>query len=84
MTLYAHCYRSGEIKISRRDDEPGMLCLGSGTGTQFRDRVSVYARLAYDNKTLLVPGLPEADSETAASQPLTALLTICSRTAGRP
>jgi hypothetical protein len=59
VTLYAHCYRSGEIKISPKDIEP---CLGSGTGKQFRDRVSVRARRADDNKTLLVPGLPEADS----------------------
>jgi hypothetical protein len=66
MTLYAHCYRTGEITISRSGDEPGMLCLGSGTGKEFRDRVTVRARMACDNKTLLVPGLPEAGSEAEA------------------
>ncbi len=66
VTLYAHCYRTGEITISRSDDEPGMLCLGSGTGQEFKDKVSARARPACDNKTILVPGLPEAGSEAEA------------------
>ena len=46
MILYAHCFRTGEIKISRRRDEPGMLLVGSGPGKELRAKVSARARLA--------------------------------------
>ena len=64
--LYAHCFRTGEIKISRKRDEPGMLLVGSGPGKELREKVSARARLADDGHTMLVPGLPEAESEKDA------------------
>jgi hypothetical protein len=66
MTLYAHCFRSGEIKISRKRDERGMLCIGSGPGKELRKKITARARLSRDGETLLVPGLPEAEIEKDA------------------
>lgn len=65
-TIYAHCYRSGEIVFSVKEDIAGCIALISGPDQLLREKVSVLARLAHDNKTLLVPGLPEAESGKAA------------------
>lgn len=63
----AYCYRSGEILIG--DHLPyGSLELGRGRGRKFRQIVEVLARHASDGKTLLVPGIPEADSDAHALQ----------------
>lgn len=61
----AYCYRSGEILIGDLLPE-GALELGRGRGRKFRDVVEVLARHAYDGKTLLVPGIPEADNDAQA------------------
>ncbi len=60
---FAHCTKMGKIKFSFNQDEQGHIYLGGGAGQAFRDRVKEFARLAdYDNATLLVPGVPEANS----------------------
>ncbi len=66
MILHAHCFRTGEIKISRKRDEPGMLLVGIGPGKELKEKVSARARLADDGQTMLVPGLPEAENEKDA------------------
>lgn len=65
MSATAYCYRSGQIKVGPRCPE-GALPLAYGPESRLRKAVSVRARHAYDGKTKLVPGVPEADNEDAA------------------
>ncbi len=63
--MYAHCYRSGEIKFSPEEELPGLICVGSGEERKLRIVVGVCARHTYDGETLLVPGVPEAEDGAA-------------------
>jgi hypothetical protein len=63
--MVAYCYRSGEIEIGTDVPTSGIL-LARGEEKVLKEAISARARLAYDNKTFLVPGIPEAtDEETA-------------------
>ncbi len=59
------CYRSGEVFVSRRVPK-GALQIVTGHGRRLNRVLGVCARHAYDGKTLLVPGLPEADTDLQA------------------
>ncbi|WP_320202445.1 host nuclease inhibitor protein [Agrobacterium rosae] len=59
------CYRSGEAFVSRRVPK-GSMKIVTGHGRRLRRILSVCARQAYDGKTLLVPGLPEAEGDLQA------------------
>ncbi|NSZ08247.1 host nuclease inhibitor protein [Agrobacterium tumefaciens] len=59
------CYRSGEAFVSRRVPK-GTMRIVTGHGRRLKRILSVCARHAYDGKTLLVPGLPEADTDLQA------------------
>lgn len=64
--MHAYCFQSGEIDFGV-DLPEGTLPLGKArSAKKLREIVEVNARHAYDGKTLLVPGLPEADTEDAA------------------
>lgn len=65
-TIYAHCDRAGFVTFSNKPDLDGQLCIGAGTGQAFKDEIGVLCRLAYDNKSLLVPGVPEATNSDEA------------------
>lgn len=65
--INVYCFRSGQIVLAHRKDEPkGALLIYGGGGRGLRDFVNALARHAYDGKTLLVPCLPEAETEDAA------------------
>ena len=65
--IYAFANRQGVISFSSTGPyKAGMFVLGWGKGKAFKDAVSVVARHAYDGKTLLVPGIPEADDDLEA------------------
>lgn len=64
--MYAHCYRSGEIELSRKRDLPGCISIGQGPKVELEAKLAGRARKAYDGKTWLVPGIPEAETEEAA------------------
>ena len=64
---YAWCWRSGEICFGLAIPE-GALKIGKGK--RIIDKVQVRARYAYDNKTLLVPGIPEAENDKQAFEAL--------------
>ena len=64
--MYAHCHRSGEIELSRRINLPGQVLIASGLKADLERKLAGRARLAYDNKIWLVPGLPEADTDDKA------------------
>jgi len=66
MTHVAFRDRAGVIRFGRRCPK-GALPIGRHRHfVTLHDTVSVVARLAYDNETLLVPGAPEAKSDDAA------------------
>lgn len=68
--MYMHCYRSGEIVLSRAPDMEGAISLCEGSKDDLLQRLSAKARLAYDGETWLVPGLPEAQTEDVAMDAL--------------
>lgn len=61
---YAYAYRSGKIGFGTKIPKKA-LKIGEGD-RKFTAQVRVRARLAYDNKTYLVPGIPESESEGEA------------------
>lgn len=66
MALYrAFCWRGGVIEFGHRIPD-GALPVDHGTERSVRRRVEPLARHAYDGKTLLVPGIPEAEDDDAA------------------
>ncbi|MEO1670167.1 MAG: host nuclease inhibitor protein [Cyanobacteria bacterium J06631_2] len=69
--IYASCDRRGVIEFGEKVPE-GNLPLHYGEEAQVKERISVVARHAYDNKTLLVPGVPEADNDDEAVDKLSA------------
>lgn len=68
----ALCWRSGQIEV--RDglgrDPYGAIRVATGPLEALDDVIGATARLAYDNKTLLVPGVPEAEDDDAAATAL--------------
>jgi len=67
--MIAYCYRSGRIGFGRSVPE-GAIKVAQGRAKQLRDLIGVTARHAYDGKTLLVPGIPEADTDEHAADAL--------------
>ncbi len=59
------CWRSGLVFVCRRVPS-GAIQLVSGHGRRLNRVLSVCARHAYDGKTLLVPGVPEAETDLQA------------------
>ena len=64
--MHAHCYRSGEIELSRKADLDGAIWIGEGRMGDLKTRIMETARLAYDGVTWLVPGIPEAATDAEA------------------
>jgi len=67
--MIAYCYRSGQIQFGRSIPE-GAIKVAQGPAKKLRDLIGVVARHAYDGKTLLVPGIPEAETEQQAEDAL--------------
>lgn len=65
MHSISYCYRSGEILIGPTCPKTA-IPLASGPADLLETTIEGLARLAYDNKTWLVPGIPEAPDEAAA------------------
>ena len=61
----AYCWDNGVIEFGETVPE-GALGLGDGPKEWLRDCVAAWGRLAYDNETWLVPGVPEAEDQGAA------------------
>ncbi|MBB4018207.1 hypothetical protein GGR16_003241 [Chelatococcus caeni] len=64
-SFYAYAWRTGVIEFGPRIPE-GALPVDRGGEQSVRRRVSIAARHAYDGKTLLVPGIPEATTDVQA------------------
>jgi len=59
------CLRSGEVFVARRVPK-GAMEIVSGHGKRLKRVLLAEARHAYDGRTLLVPGVPEAESDLQA------------------
>jgi len=68
--MYMHCFRSGEIVLSRAPDIDGAISLCEGPRDDLLQRLNAKAWLAYDGETWPVPSLPEAQTEDAAMDAL--------------
>lgn len=62
---HAYCYATGQIGIGVVVPS-GAVELAKGQHRALKEEIEVVARLAYDNETLLVPGVPEATSLDSA------------------
>lgn len=71
--LYAFADRRGVIEFGAVVPA-GTLPIGRDWTRRIRGAVEVVARLAFDNKTLLVPGVPEASDDEAALDALYAFV----------
>ena len=67
--MKAWCYRSGEIVFGHSLPK-GCILIAQGPAKPLREMICAVARHAYDGKTLLVPGIPEADTEKEAADAL--------------
>lgn len=63
-----YCYRSGEIGFALRKEPCGAIVIASAPHGIAEPAVHGSARLAYDNQTWLVPGIPEAKDDEDAYQ----------------
>lgn len=64
--MHAYCFRSGEIEFGPTFPDGTLPLAKSRSAKKLREIVEVNARHAYDGKALLVPGIPEADTDDAA------------------
>jgi hypothetical protein len=62
LPLIAYCNAKGVIGFGRVMPA-GMLPIISGRAKWLRETMSAMSRHAYDGKTLLVPGIPEANNQ---------------------
>jgi hypothetical protein len=65
--FYAYCWVGGEIGFGS-DVPQGSILLAHGRERLVRKNIEATARLHYDGKTLLVPGVPEAKTYDDAHQ----------------
>jgi hypothetical protein len=65
MMAHILSWRCGTVAVESRKAE-GALVLATGPRKRLQDALEVCARHAYDGKTLLVPGVPEAKDDQAA------------------
>ncbi|KAF1009087.1 MAG: hypothetical protein GAK28_00720 [Luteibacter sp.] len=62
--MIAYCYANGVIYFGTKVPH-GAIAIASGPELPLREHIAATARLAYDNTTLLVPGVPEAEDQEA-------------------
>ena len=63
---YAYAYRSGVVRVGRRVPTRALLLLSHSSRYRLRGAVDMCARIAYDGRTHLVPGVPEAADDRQA------------------
>lgn len=63
--MKAYCYASGRIAIGKNVPD-GALPIARGPRNKLREMLSGTARHTFDSRVLLVPGIPEAPSQSYA------------------
>lgn len=81
--MIAASYANGVIVFSRKCPSRA-LPITSAPAARLRKAVSGLARRAYDGKTLLVPGLPEAESWDRRSEALIRFTAAVNKDLGCP
>lgn len=71
--MKAFCWQTGKIEFGRSVPD-GALEIANAPAKKIRKVICATARHAYDGKTLLVPGVPEAADEDIA---IDALIAYC-------
>lgn len=71
--IYAYCFASGEIEMGSAVPD-GAIWVAYGCHSALTGLIEGTARLAHDNATWLIPGVPEAENQTIASNALAAYL----------
>jgi len=74
----AFCYRSGTIHVGKTVPD-GALPIGEGSETTLRRVIRSVSRHGYEKGVYLVPGVPEAESDSEAVAALTRFLDWASR-----
>lgn len=65
--MKAYCWRGGRIELVKNNVHlPSAFIITRGPAKRLRELICALSRHAYDGKTLLVPGLPEAKDENSA------------------
>lgn len=67
--MFAYCWASGVIEFGAKVPA-GAIEIARGKERLLQKEIGATARLAYDNETLLVPGIPEATDQRAAGDAL--------------
>lgn len=67
--MYAYCWAGGVIGFGRTVPK-GALPIARGRSKRLRDFIEPVSRHAYDGKTLLVPGIPEAADQVRGLEAL--------------
>lgn len=67
--MKAFCWRSGLIQFGRKVPE-GAILVAEGPSKELRDLICATSRHAYNGKDLLIPGVPEADTDETAADAL--------------
>ena len=84
--MRAYCFASGQIEFGQKVPA-GALVITKAPAKVLREVLAGLARRAYDGQTLLVPGVPEANTERAKLDALVAfrlrVLMALDREAGR-
>jgi hypothetical protein len=70
MDILAYCDRSGVIGYTAGKLPAGRLPIARGEKQKLDEAIGGLCRLAYDNKTMLVPGIPEAQDDDEALEAL--------------
>lgn len=83
MAFFAYCWRGGIIEFGPRIPD-GALPVDRGTEGSVRRRVEPLARRAYNGRDLLVPGIPEAQSDAAALEAYQRFKSLMDRRRRRP
>lgn len=63
---YIYAYRSGIVRVGRRVPTRALLLAAHTSRYRLRAAVDMCARIAYDGRTHLVPGVPEAADDAHA------------------
>ena len=69
----AYCWRTGIIEFGSRTPD-GALCLARGSQKRLEAALCPIARHSRRGQTLLVPGVPEADSDAEALEAVLAFV----------
>lgn len=64
--MKAYAFRSGQIEFGNAVPSGALPIIGPNKKSISRARIEAGARLAYNGKTLLVPGIPEASDDNEA------------------